>query len=251
MKTLTSLNNPIVKHAVKIRTSKKYRTENSLSLVSGKNNTLELATLIPPYSLFLTKELVSEFSTINSEVIYICSKEIIKKITKLPSPDGVCALFPTPKERLASSQHVIYIDRLQDPGNLGTIVRSMLAFSWGQLLLHPDSVDLFNEKTIRASKAACFKLPYALMGYSELKKYSKKHRLPIVLADIKGSNPESYDASQGSILVLGCEGQGILMPTKEDYKSVSIPMNPQCESLNVGTAASILMYLMKKDRKYE
>ena len=125
----------------------------------------------------------------------------------------------------------------------------MLAFSWDQIFLGQNSVDLFNEKCIRASKGACFRIPYQRLNYGELEEYSSSNSIPIMIADMNGEDPQKINPPESFILVLGNEGQGVNLPSKAQHQCLSIPMQSNCESLNVGIAGSILMYLLQPTNK--
>ena len=138
---------------------------------------------------------------------------------------------------------VTVLDNIQDPGNLGTIIRSSVAFNFDTIVISNDSVDVYNSKVIRATQGMLFNVNIIVTDIKEFLN-SIKDEYKIIGTDVVNgkSLPEFKNLKKFAIIV-GNEGQGISLDTKKlcsDF--VYIPMNQDCESLNVGVAASIIMY---------
>ena len=140
------------------------------------------------------------------------------------------------------------MDDIQDPGNLGTIIRSSVAFDIDTILLGDKSVDLYNEKVIRSSEGMIFKknvlrcnLHYKLL---ELKKSGYE----IIGTDLKnGTNVKAFNFPKKVVIVMGNEGNGLSDLVNEVCDNyIYIDMNNECESLNVAVASSIILYEMRK-----
>lgn len=233
MEKITSLNNPKVKLWSKLK-DKKERDKTNLFIVENEHLVNEAK------KTNYLKETISLDENIEAD--YLVTKEIMQKISNqksLPKIVGVCQKI-VPQE---IKNKIIVLDNLQDPGNLGTIIRSAVAFNIDTIILSDDSVDLYNEKVLRATEGMIFKINIIRTNLSSF--FSQLSQdIPILITDVsKGKNIKELLPLQKFALVIGSEGQGI----KEDLKKyatdfIKIKMNLSCESLNAGVASSILMY---------
>jgi len=138
--------------------------------------------------------------------------------------------------------NVIILDNIQDPGNLGTIIRSMVAFGFETLIISDDSVDLYNEKVIRSTEGMIFKINILRRNLYEIIP-SLKPRYKIVGTDVVNGIDARCDKNKNIAIIIGNEGKGIKKEIKNlcDY-NYYISMSKECESLNAGVAASIIMH---------
>jgi len=232
---ITSLQNPIVKHLVTLRKEKSYRHEHKTVLISGKKVIEELKNLA-----FKTL-IIEEGNTFpyKAEQVFFVTKEILQKITGLASPEPIAAEIALPKEgSLNGKKRVLALDGISDPGNMGTLLRSALALGWEGVFITNNSVDPFNDKSMRAAKGACFHLPIIQGSWEDLCALIEKNKFHAYVADLNGENFKTIKVSSPFILILGNESHGV---TKNAFTSVSIPMHPSMESLNVASAGAILM----------
>jgi TrmH family RNA methyltransferase len=166
------------------------------------------------------------------------------------APQGVAALARwkefSVEEVLARSQAgpLLAIAGVQDPGNLGTILRSAEAFGAGGVLLGEGTVNPFNPKVVRASAGSIFRLPVARVKLLEALEAMKKQSLRLVAtASHKGTPLDQAKLSGPLAIFIGSEGAGLSRDLiKEMDEVVAIPQAPQVESLNAGVAASIVLY---------
>lgn len=201
----------------------------------------ELAEISPPKCVLSTAALEKHPDA------FLVSEALIKKITQLPSPEGIVAEFPLPKpSSLANKRRLLCVDRLADPGNLGTLLRSALAFGFEGIFLIEPSVDLFNDKTIRASRGACFLLPFCYGSVHELKALIDENALTPLIADLEGENFEKVGPLSAPLLILGNESHGPSEEVKNLGKKITIPLSTTVESLNVAIAGSILLYALSR-----
>jgi len=149
------------------------------------------------------------------------------------------ALFERPRLDPDYSKLVVALDRVQDPGNVGTIVRLAAAFDAGGVILLPGCADPYGPKAIRASAAAVLSVPIAEMSLDDL-----LGKQPIFAADMSGS-----DAIPRGILVFGSEGQGVSERIRSAAKLVRVETSGRVESLNVAAAAAILLWRVFNDRQ--
>lgn len=236
---ITSVHNEHIKELVKLK-DKKYRDQADCFLVETKHLVLEA------YKAGLIKELIleqNELFPLDVPILYV-SKEVLKKLSSVDSPSKVMAVVYKKKEVREYGEKVLILDRIQDPGNLGTIIRSAVAFNIDTIICSPDTVDFYNPKVVRASQGMLFHIPIFVENTNKLIIKLKKEDYKIV--GTKVTNGE--DVRKASIyshfaLVIGNEGQGISKDIEDlcdEY--LYIRMNETCESLNASVAASILLY---------
>lgn len=237
---IESLNNSKVKEWSKLK-EKKYRDETGYFLVEGDH--LMNSAMVKG----VVKEIISTDETLKIPDIpfYLVTPAIIKKISNQINGTkviGVCKKLPE-KEICGN---VCLLDNIQDPGNLGTIIRSAVAFDVKTIILSNDSVDLYNDKVIRASEGMLFHINIIRMDIKDALKELKEKKYMIYGTDvIKGTVLKEITFNDKTAIIIGNEGQGM----KEELKMlcdsmIHIPIN--CESLNAGVAASIIFYEVTK-----
>ena len=236
---ITSINNKHIKEINKLK-EKKYRDESDCFLVETKHLVLEA------YKAGLLKELIlekNEIFPLDVETVYV-TKEILKKISSIDSPSNVMALVSKRKEEHYLGEKILILDKIQDPGNLGAIIRSAVAFDITNIICSKDTVDVYNPKVVRASQGMIFHIPIMYTNIKKTIQELKQNDYKIIGTkvtnghDVKTSSIYSHFA-----LVIGNEGQGISKEIDElcdEY--LYIKMNEKCESLNASVAASILLY---------
>lgn len=236
---ILSLQHPFVKHWKKLCIEKKYREAHGSIIIFGKKMVTETASLYP-----IKRLLISENYSLNIPAleIYSTSPEIFKKISGMKNPEPIAAeiAIPTPIP-LYDKRYLLALDRITDPGNLGTLVRSAWAFGIEGILLLSGCVDIFNDKALRAAKGASLHMPFQYIEESEFSLYSKK-KFTIYLGDINGDDFAKISYTPPLILLLGNEGQGISEELEKIGKKITIPMKNSSNSLNVSIAGSILLY---------
>ncbi|NGX54883.1 MAG: 23S rRNA (adenosine(1067)-2'-O)-methyltransferase [Chlamydiae bacterium] len=240
--SIKSLQNPLVKHLIRLRKSRKYREENHSALLTERKIIQEVASSTRPKTVLATHEEL----LIPADHAYLVSEEILKKITALPAPEGVVAEFPLPKPAsLKGKQWILALDQLSDPGNLGTLLRTALALGWEGVFLLPTCVDPFNEKALRASRGTVFRLPMRQGTWEELQTLSQENQLSPYVADIEGEKIENSPQEKKVVLLLSNEAHGLSPEAKKWGKRVTIPMPGEMESLNVAVAGGILMHQLR------
>jgi len=244
-KMITGLQNPLVKHLVRLKKDSAYRKESGSVLVEGKKILSELPSEIKIKTLIVTDfELVPKGISCN-EIIQV-NPAVFKKICHTISPEGIAAeiMIPEPK-KIDDLHRIVALDRVSDPGNLGTICRTALALGWEAVFLLTGCCDLWNDKVIRASKGAVFKIPFVVGDWDELADIMHRNKMTGLAADLEGELPEKFSEIQKIVLVLGNESEGLSKEAGQFCKRVTIPIDPGMESLNVSIAGGILMYALK------
>jgi len=237
MENITSVDNKKVIAWTKLQ-DKKYRDLSSSFLIEGEHLLLEALKNQVVEEIVVTDDYVYDENIPHYQV----SLNIMKKLSNLTTPPKVMALCHKIDEGEITAK-VILLDGIQNPGNLGTIIRSALAFNFKTIVLGDNTVDIYNEKVIRATEGMIFSvniLKRNLLNYVyELKEKSYL----IVGTDVKEGIDIKKVKGDKIALIVGNEGNGISEDlAKACDKLVNIKMNSECESLNVSVAASILMY---------
>ena len=248
MEIITSLENKKIKYINKLK-NKKFRDEEGIFVIETKHLVEEAYK-----SGFLT-ELYLVDTNIESNILeddkinkYQITKEIMNKISSLESPSnflGLVKKLPT----LNYGNRLLILDNIQDPGNLGTLIRSAVAFNLDTLILSNDCVDLYNDKTIRSSEGMLFKLNILRKDLNTFLTELKNNNYTIYGTDvINGSIVGEIKFPKKYAIIIGNEGKGLKSTLKNLVdQNIYIPMSPNAESLNAGIAASIIMYEMSKN----
>lgn len=240
MRVISSLEHPLVKHWVKLKNDAGYRRETKRVLFEGKNGIEDLSKTIPIARLLT----LSETCMIKCEEHIHISTAVLKKITSVETSDGIIAELERPEEKLPEDvQRLVVFDRIQDPGNLGTIIRTAFSLGWDAIFLLPGCCDPFNPKAIRASKGSCFLLPLYTGSWDELTHLCQSKGITLVAAQMQG---EALGTSSFKkiALVLGNEGEGVMIPDGTTHKKITIKMQKGSDSMNVAAAAAILLYCL-------
>ena len=175
---------------------------------------------------------------------YKVSDEVLKKLANSENPEGVVFVCEQlkPKKDLKDYHKIVYLDQINDPGNLGTILRTAVAFNYDAVILSKSSVDLYNEKVVAASKGALFLID---AFYDDIANYISNRT--VIVSALDGAVPLSTcPKEENFVLVLGNESHGVSPEIiKKADKVVKIEMEDAIDSLNVAVAAGILMNYFK------
>ena len=235
---INSRTNQKVVHASRLK-DKKYIKEYQEFLVEGVKS-LELAVksgLVK--EVYTLKELKLPYNIVQ----FLVTPEIIDKISINQNPEGVVAVCQLiPEKKPEKFNKVVYLDDISDPGNMGTLIRTALAFNYDAIILSEKCVSIYNPKVVAASKGAIFSIPI-LNG--SLKDYKKDHKVIASTLSDKTISLEECEKPESFILVLGNEAHGISQEViKQSDIFVKIPIE-NIDSLNVAVAGGVLMYNFK------
>jgi TrmH family RNA methyltransferase len=239
----------ISKSQLKIITSlsqKKYRQKHQLFIAEGLKVVNELLnSSFKIDTLFATDDFQTDISL--DKIIRISDKDL-QKISTLKSPNKVLGLFVIPDEKpLQKNGLTIVLDTINDPGNLGTIIRLCDWFGVSQLLCSAETVDCYNQKVVQASMGSLTRIS---IKYIDIEVYLKETNLPTFIADMDGENVYKTALPKEAILIMGNEANGVSDKIKTLIKNkISIPRfgeNQETESLNVATASAILLSEFKR-----
>ena len=244
MREISSLTHPLVKHLVSLRQSAVYRDVNNSVLVHGQKMVHELLSERPFRLLVVADERLIPSHVPAAEII-VANQAILEKITGVPTPEGIAAEVERPVwEDLSFSKRVLALDGISDPGNLGTLLRTALALGWDGVYLLDGCCDPYNDKALRASMGATFRLSIARGSWDELESKSFTRGWAAYVAELSGMEPSEVPERDNILLVLGNEARGPSSRAHGLCASVTIPMSGEMESLNVAVAGGILMYLL-------
>lgn len=237
-KVITSLQNPLVKEWVKLRESKSFRQERGECLISGAKQIAE--TPSPKLLLVYRTSLIPK--NYSGQIVRV-SQEVLQKATGLKNPDGIAAVVPLPAPaRFQKTRRLLALDGVADPGNLGTLLRTALAFGWEGVFCLPGCADPFGDKALRAAKGATFHIPIEDGPFARLLQIVENSALLPLAADALGKPFKEIDKSLPLVLILGAEGKGLSEKTQKIAQNIAIPMEGRVESLNVAVAGAILLY---------
>jgi len=208
------------------------------------------------------RNLVAQFQKRGVMVVGVSNREL-GVVSDTESTQGIIGIFNVPETNLPklykpSFRRLLLCDRINDPGNLGTLIRSALAFGFNAMLVTDNSVELFSPKVVRSSAGAIFGLPVVNVSYRELKEFKSSHLAKMAVAlspkdvdsiSMKHITP-TVEERYTLILAIGSEAEGLSQEilSMADFK-VNITHSSNVESLNAAVAGSILMYeLFEKAR---
>ena len=241
---ITSLENERIKNYIKLK-SKKYRDLTNTFIVEGEHLVLEA------YRAGLLEEIILEQSSVfpidlpNERKVYV-PQNILDKISDVENPPYVMGLCRKKEESDNLGSRILMLDGVQDPGNLGTILRSSKAFNVDTVVLSLDTVDLYNPKVIRATQGMLFHMNVVRRDLVDEINKLKSEEIPIYVTRVEYGEDIRYLKAKDKrkfALVMGNEGKGVREEIKDlADKYIYIEMNDMVESLNVGVATSILLY---------
>ena len=238
---IESINNEQIKEIRKLN-DKKYRDESNLFLVEGDHLVKEAYKAGYLKKLILTEDIYD----FDIEKLLVSDK-VIKSISELNNTKviGVCKKLST---NLDLSKNVLILDGVQDPGNLGTIIRSCVAFNINNLVLSNETVDLYNSKVIRSTQGMIFNINIIRDDLKNTIKLLKDNNYTIYGTNvINGIDVKDVKNTDKYAIILGNEGNGISNEINALVdKNIYIKMNEKCESLNVAVSGSIILYELNK-----
>lgn len=243
---ITSLNNEHIKELNKLK-EKKYRDQTGTFMIEGEHLVFEA----------IKKDLVKELIVLVGEDFYsdsvkitFVSKEVMKKLSSMdsyPNVIGIC----NKKEKENIKGNILMLEDIQDPGNLGTMIRSAVAFNIDTIVLSPMTVDLYNPKVIRSTQGMLFNTNIIVGRLEEIIPKLKEQNYKIYGTKVdNGEDIRNIKKLDKYALIIGNEGNGMskkISALCDDF--LYIKMNDSVESLNAAVASSILLYEM--ENKYE
>lgn len=256
---ITSTSNPQVKRLLQLQKKSKARNEEKVFLVEG----LRMFSEVPKErvekvyiseSLYNRKKLVQDLRDFDVEIL---SDSVFSRVSDTKTPQGILCVvrqktYDLEKIFKIKNPHFIILDNLQDPGNLGTIVRTAEGAGVDAVFLSKESVDIYNPKTIRSTMGSIYRMPVIYVeDLLKLLKTLKNQGILSYAAHLEGDR--SYDLENyqtGTAILIGNEGNGLReeVANAADIR-VKIPMQGQVESLNAAVAATVFMFEVARQRR--
>lgn len=244
---ITSRKNPLVQQVRKLLTSRKAREEAGLFVSDGTKLLKEAAAYCRGlHTVFLTDGVEADLPEY-VRVIRV-SREVMEAISPMESPQGAVFLCRLPEKMpFVPEKGMLLLDGIQDPGNVGTILRTADAWNVPVALLE-GCADPFSHKVVRASMGAVFRRPIVVTTWEEARDGCARAEIPIGVTALRQTARDIRSADVASMaVVIGSEGQGVRQEIlSEARNALIIPMNPHCESLNAAVAAAAVMWQMAK-----
>lgn len=242
---ITSLENEKIKKYIKLK-EKKYRDLYQEFLVEGEH------LIIEAYRSGLLEEILleqEEVTMLDKPITYV-TKEILSKLSMLETPSHIIGVCKKRCEDSNLGNKLLLLDRIQDPGNLGTIIRSSKAFGIDTVILGDGCVDLYNDKVIRSTQGIGFHMNIVSRNLKEVIKELKESEIPILGTRVKyGEDIRTLTCrdKEKYALIMGNEGRGVDSEILDLCdKFIYIELNSNVESLNVAIASSILLYELSR-----
>ena len=238
----TSIENEHIKEIKKLN-NKKYRDLNGKFIIEGKHLVEEA----------IKNNLVEEILLLegNNEKYdvktnYVNGK-VMKYITELDNPYKKIVICNNKNDKIQGN-HILILDDIQDPGNLGTIIRSAVAFNIDTIILSKTGVDLYNSKVLRSTQGMIFNINIVVSDIKEEILKLKNDNYKILTTNVEGGKlVKSIEKNQKFAIIIGNEGKGVSKEIKElSDEYIYIEMNKKCESLNAAVATSIILYELSR-----
>ena len=251
MDVITSRENPRIKRACALRDSEKQRAAAGLFFAEGPKLCLELARGCRAAELYATALAHTPALAGLGPAVVEITQPVAEKLAGTRSTQGVFALFETPATDpaplLAAARRILALESVQDPGNVGTLLRSAAAFGFDAVLLGPGCAAPFSPKVLRASMGAAGRLPLGVCADLPAALGALRGRgVACLAAALYKARPLDAVGTQfpgGVCVVIGSEGQGLSdAAIAACSAAVRIPMTDRVESLNAGVAGSILLW---------
>ena len=256
---ITSTSNPQIKRLLQLQKKSKAREEENVFVVEGLRMFLE----VPEErveKVYISETLYNRKKhelNLDKFSVEILSDGVFSHVSDTKTPQGILCIVKQKKELLESlldltNPHFIILDNLQDPGNLGTIVRTAEGAGVDAVFMSRDCVDIYNPKTIRATMGSIYRMPFLYVeDVLQFMDLLKQKNVKTYATHLEGQHSyDKEDYTGGTAILIGNEGNGLSDEISEKAKQyIKIPMGGQLESLNAAVAAAILMYEASRQRR--
>ena len=255
---ITSLTNPKIKHIIGLRKRAKTRKEERLFIIEGLRMFEETPDVLLD-EVYVTKSFYDSYNdkkklkNVHAEVV---SDEVFMKMSDTVSPQGIIAsvkcLSYRESEVVKENGFLLLLEDIQDPGNLGTLIRTAEGAGIDAVILSKGCVDIYSPKVIRSTMGAIYRMPFVMVEFMpQYIKYLREKHFKVYAAALGyDTDYTKADYSRSVAVTIGNEGNGL---TKESINAasgvVTIPMSGKLESLNAAVSGAILMYEGRRQRE--
>ncbi len=263
MKTITSAQNPRLKAAVRLKTSRGRKIQRRIIIFGLRELQRAVQSGIKPLEVFMQPELLdaSEADWVHSledgvTAVYELPWQLFKKLKYGDRQDGVVAVAPRPELelsqiRLPAVPLIVVLESIEKPGNIGAVLRSADGAAASALVLSDPQCDPLHPNCIRASQGTVFSLPLATATNQEVERWLAGQGVQLLLATDDGTcNYTDVDFNQSSAVVFGNEAEGLsdFWTKHKTARTISIPMRGTADSLNISVAAAVILYESQRQR---
>ncbi len=248
---ITSTSNETIKYFISLN-DKKTRMNAKRFIVEGYHLVNEASKTNLLEAIISTDE--KELKKINNVKRYLVNDAIINKIATTKNPQNILGIVKMLDHNITNllpiikgnKTKLIMLDDVNDPGNLGTIIRTAAGLGYDGIIMSPNTVDLYNEKVIRSTQGVMFKIPIIKANLQEVIKMLKKEKVFCIGTALTNAKDVKHITKKDKFAIcLGNEAKGISKEVLDNMdENVKIAMNNDVESLNVSIAAGIIMYEM-------
>lgn len=244
---ITSRKNPLLQQVKKLLSSRKAREEAGLFVADGTKLLQEAVKYFPGLDTVILSDGM-ELQVPESVRLIRVPGDVMESISPMQSPQGALFLCRLPEKMdLVPRPGMLLLDGIQDPGNLGTMLRTADALQVPVVLLE-GCADPYSHKVVRASMGAVFRTPVVQCTWAKVRQACVNAGIPVAVTALSDRAKDLRQAAvQNMAVVIGSEGQGVRREIIDAADAeLIIPMNPHCESLNAAVAATIVMWQMTK-----
>ena len=244
---ITSRKNPLLQQVKKLLSSRKEREKTGLFVADGTKLLEEAVKYFPGLHTVILSDGVEAEIPAGVRVVRV-PEDVMASISPMEAPQGALFLCRLPeKTEFVPKSGMLVLDGIQDPGNIGTILRTADALEVPVVLLE-GCADPYSHKVVRSSMGAVFRTPVLQSTWEKVHAACKEAGIPVAVTALsdRAKDIRSADLTKMAV-VIGSEGRGVRKEVLESADAeLIIPMNPRCESLNAAIAATICMWQMKK-----
>lgn len=246
---ITSRKNPLIQQVKKLLSSKKERENQGLFVSDGTKLLQEAARYWPGLDTVILSDGVETPVPGHCRVVRVPG-DVMESISPMASPQGAVFLCRLPEKKpLQVQPGMLLLDGIQDPGNVGTILRTADALNIPVALLE-GCADPYSHKVVRSSMGAVFRVPVTVTTWAQAREAFERAGIPVAVTALNERAKDLREKDLGKMaVVIGSEGQGVRQEILDSAReAMIIPMNAHCESLNAAVAATIVMWEMCRGR---
>lgn len=244
---ITARKNPLLQQVRRLLNSRKERQETGLFVADGTKLLAEAAAWWPGLDTVILSDGVEAQVPEHVRLVRVPG-DVMESVSPMRTPQGALFLCRLPEKReFAPRRGMLLLDGIQDPGNLGTILRTADALEVPAVLLE-GCADPYSHKVVRSSMGAVFRTPVIETGWQQARDSLQKAKIPVAVTALSARAQDLRHAPlEDMAVVIGSEGQGVRREILDSAQAeLIIPMNANCESLNAAVAATIVMWQMKR-----
>lgn len=247
MENITSRKNAYIKHLRALASEKEYRQETQEYICDGLKLLKEALHFGAEISSVLWKD-KAESLELQGVRQYVAPAELFDYASPMKNSPGPLFTVKMPQRSGQKIEKAVVLETVQDPGNVGTVIRTANAFNIDAVILCSDCADLYNPKTVRATMGAIFRQQVIRVDVSQLRNFLDENGLKLYGAALSDKARDVREVElKNAAVAIGSEGKGLSRELLEACDGeIIIPMNPDSESLNAAVAASVLMWEMAR-----